>query len=138
KTSFTPQEQQELQPLTPAAQREYFFDHWTLKEAYAKARGLGLYLPLREFGFQLQTEREPAIQLRPTAPQADGQDWQFAVLSPTPSHRLALAVQSTQVLQVTLKQGIPGSAAHRLSPSLTYSRGMVLALEASADPKPGL
>ncbi len=138
RTSFTPQEQQELHRLAPAAQRHYFFDHWTLKEAYAKARGLGLYLPFREFGFQLQAGPEPAIQLRPTNPQTDKQDWHFAVCSPTPTHRLALAIRSSQAVKVSVYQGIPGSHTHRLWPQLTHSRGVMLVARAGDSPGLGL
>jgi len=133
KASFTQQEQQELQHQTIQAQREYFFNHWTLKEAYAKALGLGLYLPFKEFGFHLQAQLEPSIQLKPTNPQAEWQNWQFAVFDPTPSHRMALAVQSSQALQATIQQCIPGLNAHQLWPPLTYSRGIVLA---STAPRP--
>lgn len=41
-----------LEELAPEPQRELFFALWTLKEAWVKAKGLGLRLPLDEFCFQ--------------------------------------------------------------------------------------
>ena len=48
---FSQQEVEELRSLPKIDQRTVFFDYWTLKEAYIKARGLGLALPLRHFTF---------------------------------------------------------------------------------------
>lgn len=43
---LTAAERHRLDGLTDAARRRAFFRHWTLKEAYAKARGDGVVLPL--------------------------------------------------------------------------------------------
>jgi 4'-phosphopantetheinyl transferase len=40
-----------LETLSPELQTEVFFRLWTLKEAYIKARGLGLSLDLSGFAF---------------------------------------------------------------------------------------
>ncbi len=50
---FSPSEVAALRALPASAQRERFFRYWTLKEAYIKARGLGLAIPLEDFSFDL-------------------------------------------------------------------------------------
>lgn len=88
---FAPQEVRDLLAMPEDAQPQAFFEYWTLKEAYIKARGMGLAIPLGDFAFRL---RPPA---RPTIAFVDGFDdtparWQFWQAWPTPHHRLALAV----------------------------------------------
>lgn len=56
---FSPQEVMELRGLPLAAQDEGFFLCWTRKEAYIKARGEGLQIPLKSFHVSL-TPGEPA------------------------------------------------------------------------------
>ena len=46
---FAPQEVQELRALPEALQAEGFFLCWTRKEAYVKAKGEGLHVPLESF-----------------------------------------------------------------------------------------
>jgi 4'-phosphopantetheinyl transferase len=50
---FAPQEVQELLALPTALQAEGFFLCWTRKEAYLKARGEGLHIPLESFSVSL-------------------------------------------------------------------------------------
>jgi 4'-phosphopantetheinyl transferase len=109
---FSPLEVAELQSLPPEAQPSRFFDYWTLKEAYIKARGLGLQLPLDQFSFHLGapapgSDRRPGghpsrrasvpanpirISFGPQIPD-DPATWQFDLRDLAPRHRLAVAMR---------------------------------------------
>ena len=78
----------DLKALPDDEQARAFFDYWTLKEAYIKARGFGLALPLADFAFTLAPPAPPQIAFEP-ALEDDPDTWQFAQDWPTPVHRLA-------------------------------------------------
>jgi 4'-phosphopantetheinyl transferase len=86
---FAPEEVETLRAQPEAAAIERFFDYWTLKEAYLKARGFGLNLPLDSFTMQVSREAI-AISFKPDITD-DPADWRFSLCSPSPSHRLAIA-----------------------------------------------
>ena len=88
---FSPREVADLRALPREHQDVVFFDYWTLKESYIKARGLGLALPLGQFTF-VRSGTTPHIEFAPELPD-DPASWQFAQFWPTPSHRLAVAVR---------------------------------------------
>jgi 4'-phosphopantetheinyl transferase len=88
---FAPPEVAALRELPERERRDRFFDYWTLKEAYIKARGLGLALPLDGFAFHLTGDSSritftDKIDDDPAA-------WQFARCRPGPDHALAAAIR---------------------------------------------
>lgn len=88
---FSPAEAAALRALPPAEQPGRFFDYWTLKESYIKARGLGLAIPLRSFTFLLGGD---AVRLEVDASQGgDGARWHFTQLRPGTTHLIACCVQ---------------------------------------------
>ena len=89
---FAPREVTDLARLSDDEQQRAFFDYWTLKEAYIKARGFGLALPLADFAFTLAPPLAPQIAFEPSL-HDDPATWQFAQDWPTPQHRLAVAVR---------------------------------------------
>lgn len=94
---FAEREWRELMELPDAAERRTrFFDLWTLKEAYIKARGLGLAIPLRGFAFSWR-EPDGGIELTLGDParygdhvRDDPRRWYFRLLDAGEPHRLAL------------------------------------------------
>ena len=89
---FAPREVSDLKQLSDDEQHRVFFDYWTLKEAYIKARGFGLALPLADFAFQLSPSSSPRISFEPSL-EDDPATWQFFQDWPTPQHRLGLAIR---------------------------------------------
>ncbi len=89
---FSPAEGQALDEVAPHERMSRFFDYWTLKEAYIKARGMGLSLPLAGFSLLLEDGRAPRISFASTI-EDDPAAWQFALFDPSPRYRLAVAVR---------------------------------------------
>lgn len=97
-----------LRAAPPERQREMFFRFWTLKEAYIKARGLGLSIPLDAFSYELdlsatsvaspQIAPPPTISFAPAGEVEKSIDdrptnWQFAELDCGVGFPAAIAVE---------------------------------------------
>ncbi len=88
---FSTAESEQVQRLSGREQLECFFRGWTLREAYVKARGIGISFPTRKLHFVIDELENIQVQF------ADGIDdtglrWQFQLLYPTPQHIAALAL----------------------------------------------
>lgn len=87
-----PAELEELEHLPPEAANSRFYELWTLKEAYVKARGTGLTLPLNKVAFT--GGRGGPIAVTFDSPvEDDPRHWQFALWRPSPRHQGALALR---------------------------------------------
>jgi 4'-phosphopantetheinyl transferase len=89
---FSPQEFQELCSLHINKRREAFFNCWTRKEAYMKAKGNGLSLPMNQFEVSLIPE-EPAVLLSTNEDPQEASRWSLQKLDPGLGFVGALAVE---------------------------------------------
>lgn len=90
--SFSPNEQQALHDLPDSAKQQGFFNGWTRKEAYIKARGLGLHLPLHLFDVSLKPG-EPTALLASREDVREAARWTMRALAPGPDYAGALCVE---------------------------------------------
>jgi 4'-phosphopantetheinyl transferase len=88
---FAPAEAAALEALPPAARQVRFYEYWTVKEAYLKARGLGLALPLDGFVIAFPDQWRPAITFTSIADRPER--WQLFLAQPCEAFRLALAIE---------------------------------------------
>lgn len=79
-----------LRALPEASQRDRFFALWTLKEAYIKARGMGLAIPLRDFAYTLDEGIRIAVE--PQTRDVPDDHWRFHLTDIGDRHRLAVAL----------------------------------------------
>jgi 4'-phosphopantetheinyl transferase len=101
---FTPAEQRRLRGQ-PA---ERFYGYWTLKEAYVKARGFGLSVPLSQIAFERDGDGPISVSFDARLDD-DPARWHFRLETPTPRHVLALAVEGGPGvdLRVRLESVVP-------------------------------
>ena len=90
---FSKQEAKELLSLDKAEQLSRFYDLWTLKEAYIKACGLGLAIPLQQFTYSFLDAEKLAIQFDASRDD-DENRWQLWQLQTAGDYKLALAAKN--------------------------------------------
>jgi 4'-phosphopantetheinyl transferase len=73
--------------------RERFLVYWTLKEAYLKARGLGISVQLADISFALDGEGEAAIAFHNSLAGTDDR-WRFHLQRHAPHHLIAVAASA--------------------------------------------
>jgi 4'-phosphopantetheinyl transferase len=89
---FAPREYAALRSLSPGLKHEAFFNGWTRKEAYIKARGEGLSFPLDQFEVSL-IPGEPAKLLNVERDVSEVARWSLRELDLGPSYAAALVVE---------------------------------------------
>ena len=90
---FSASEVATLRSLPINCQAERFFQYWTLKESYIKARGLGLSLPLDQFAFELSMNAPIGISFGAKIAD-DPRDWCFQSWVFRQQYRVSLAVRN--------------------------------------------
>lgn len=104
---FAPSEAAMLRALPARQQPEAFFEFWVRKEAYVKARGMGLSLALDSFEVPLGDD-EPVISLPAGQDTAEAGRWTMTGLRPAPSHPAALVVEGKACTLRRWKWSLPG------------------------------
>src|SRR5215472_387976 len=89
---FAPQEVVELAKMPSQQQHYRFFEYWTFKESYIKARGMGLSLPLEKFSFHYPHDRGVEIAIDPEL-NDDSARWQFWQFRPRPDYLVAICAE---------------------------------------------
>jgi 4'-phosphopantetheinyl transferase len=100
---FSPRERTALRSLPKDERREAFFRCWTRKEAYLKALGQGLSVPLERFTVSAKPDESP-ILLEPL-PSGNPPDWTILDIPADTGFTAALAVQLRQPNVVFWKFG---------------------------------
>jgi 4'-phosphopantetheinyl transferase len=110
---FSAQEVHDLNQVPDSEKRERFFNYWTLKESYIKARGMGLSLPLEQFTFlmsrtEIQSHQPLRISFAPQLHDVPNQ-WQFWLLQATQRHQVAISLRRDEEVayQLSLKKVVP-------------------------------
>ena len=101
---FSKREAADLCALPTEQQKHRFFDYWTLKESYIKARGEGLAIPLGGFSFHFEADKLKKFTVEPDLLDR-AECWQFWRMALVDQHgfdqggadryRIALAVKSS-------------------------------------------
>ena len=89
---FSNSEIKELSSLPESQQLSRFYDLWTLKEAYIKARGFGMLIRLQQFTFTF-SEHSLSIRFEKNI-NDDPSNWQMWQINKLGPFKLALAIKS--------------------------------------------
>jgi 4'-phosphopantetheinyl transferase len=120
---FSPTEVAELSCVAPDRQQDRFFEYWTLKESYIKARGMGLSLPLDRFSFEFPNHSAVSISIDPEL-QDHADRWSFWQYRPTADYLMAICAERRvdDVPVISLRKFTPlGNEMPVIAPSLRRS-----------------
>ncbi len=103
---FSPCEIETLRTVPAELRKQAFFDCWTRKEAYIKARGEGLSMPLDEFDVSL-APGEPAALLKNHKDPEEVSRWRIQSVPVVPGYVAALVVEGHdwQLKSFSLERG---------------------------------
>ncbi|MFK8022015.1 MAG: 4'-phosphopantetheinyl transferase superfamily protein [Pseudomonadales bacterium] len=94
KRFFSTAEVEQYLAVEPDKQRDRFFDYWSLKESYIKAKGKGLAISLGTFSFSLN--ERPITFTTDQVLQEQDDKWTFTLLDVGEQHSAAIASQQNK------------------------------------------
>ncbi len=112
---FSIREQETLRSLDEKDRRTAFFLGWTRKEAFVKALGKGLSVPLDQFDVSLLPGEQARLLARWDDPQPS-MEWTLVNIDPGPGYLAALAVEWDQPItlkHLMVEQDLTEGSGHR-------------------------
>lgn len=98
---FSKSESEYLKACPDKNKKDIFFDFWTLKESYIKARGMGLSIALDKFSFEIDKKN---IYINFHESLNDSPDhWSFFKFAPVENYKAAIAIQSPEKSDLKLQ-----------------------------------
>jgi 4'-phosphopantetheinyl transferase len=86
---FASSEVTALLALPSSQQQDRFFEYWTFKESYIKARGMGLSIPLDKFSFDFPSDRGVTLSIDTTLSDV-AENWRFWQFRPRKEYLIAI------------------------------------------------
>lgn len=104
---FAPEESAALLALPAQERRRRFFELWTLKESYIKARGMGLSIALDAYRFELAGERGLTLHMRPELGDAP-ERWRLWQMAPRSGYLAAVcATRGEDDPRIIVREVVP-------------------------------
>jgi 4'-phosphopantetheinyl transferase len=105
---FARPEVEELATVPKERQQDRFFEYWTFKESYIKARGMGLSIPLGKFSFHYPHERAVSLAVDPQLGD-DANRWIFWQYRPSDEYLMAVCAERRpgHAPSLTLRKVVP-------------------------------
>jgi 4'-phosphopantetheinyl transferase len=116
---FAADEVAALAALPRSRQHSRFFEYWTLKESYIKARGMGLSIPLDQFAFLFPNDRAVELRIDPALAD-DSKRWQFWQFHATADYLVAVCAERRAVAtsELLVRRVVPGRTEQPLCPQI--------------------
>lgn len=103
---FSSLEAAQLEGLCDEERLDRALSLWTLKEAYIKARGMGLNLPLNKMSFLFGGMDGIRMELDPALGNEPGRHWRFCLVDHA-GHRIALMIDGAALADLHLWEARP-------------------------------
>jgi 4'-phosphopantetheinyl transferase len=102
KRFFSREEQAELEALPPSLRLEAFYHTWTQKEAFIKAKGVGLRQPLEDFSVSVDPGKPGGlISIKDSPGEVSG--WKMVSFKPGTDCWVAVCVRTEREIEVQVK-----------------------------------
>jgi 4'-phosphopantetheinyl transferase len=116
---FARDEVAELARVPSHRRQDRFFEYWTFKESYIKARGMGLSLPLDKFSFYFTHDHSVKIAIHPELAD-DAARWHFWQFRPRREYLVAVCAEriDTGAPRLVIRKLVPAMSEELLATEL--------------------